>query len=294
MSSLRRLRGLHRTPASSARVASLALIAALAASATFLPGVAPAQVVPSDAVLRNFEISGDWALAIDGKQQPRAEIYFSETARAFLLIAAEFASPILVSAPTQSLDTIDLMKVAKQLSGTIDLLADAVLQPAGKYKVDGPNIDFTYSGKKVRVSPRPFLLGKHTGAELLGYNPAYERKARVYNPDAGIMKRLKAHKEPVRLLTFFGSWCAHCSTHVPLLLKVEQGLAGGKIQFEYLGMPKGPAFAEAPEGKQYKVTGVPTAILFSGDREIGRIPNAQWSNPEVALDLLLNGPNSGR
>ena len=59
-------------------------------------------------------------------------------------------------------------------------------------------------------------------------------------------------------------------------------------------MPKGPAFGEVPEGKQYKVTGVPTAILFSGDREIGRIPNAQWSNPEVALDLLLNGPKTAR
>jgi len=96
----------------------------------------------------------------------------------------------------------------------------------------------------------------------------------------------------VRVLTFFGSWCPHCSTHVPLLLKVEQGLAGGKFQFEYLGMPKGPAFGEVPEGKQYKVTGVPTAILFRGDREIGRIPNSGWSNPEVAIDLLLNGPKS--
>jgi thiol-disulfide isomerase/thioredoxin len=37
------------------------------------------------------------------------------------------------------------------------------------------------------------------------------------------MKRLKAQKEPVRILTFFGSWCPHCSAHVPLLLKVEQG-----------------------------------------------------------------------
>jgi thiol-disulfide isomerase/thioredoxin len=272
----------------------LAVVLATAAFLSFVPGAVPAQAVPADAVLRHFEISGDFALAIDGKEQPKAEIYFSDTARAYLLIASEFASPVLVSAPTQSVDTIDLMKVAKQPSGTIDLLADAVLQPAGKYRVDGPNIEFTYSGKKVRVSPRPYLLGKHTGAELLAYNPAYERKARVYVPDAATLKRLGAQKEPVRLLTFFGSWCPHCSTHVPLLLKVEQGLAGGKIQFEYLGMPKGPAFGEVPEGKQYKVTGVPTAILFRGDREIGRIPNSGWSNPEVALDLLLNGPKSAK
>lgn len=271
-----------------------AFVPSAGAAAPSASASSAAQTVPADAVLRNFELSGDFVLAIDGKEQPKAEIYFSESARAYVLIAAGFPSPILVSAPTQSVDTIDLMKVSKQPNGVIDLLADAVFEPAGKYKVEGPNIEFSYAGKKLRVSPRPYLIGKHSGPELLAYNPSYERKARNYTPDAGIMKRLKAHKEPVRVLTFFGSWCPHCSTHVPLLLKVEQGLAGGKFQFEYLGMPKGAAFGDVPEAKQYKVTGVPTAIFFVGDKEVGRIPNAQWANPEVALDLQLNGPQAGR
>ena len=271
-----------------------AFVPATGAAAPSASASSAAQTVPADAVLRNFELSGDFVLAIDGKAQPKAEIYFSESARAYVLIAAEFPSPILVSAPTQSVDTIDLMKVSKQPNGVIDLLADAVFEPAGKYKVEGPNIEFSYAGKKLRVSPRPYLIGKHSGPELLAYNPSYERKARNYTPDAGIMKRLKAHKEPVRVLTFFGSWCPHCSTHVPLLLKVEQGLTGGKIQFEYLGMPKGAAFGDVPEARQYKVTGVPTAIFFVGDKEVGRIPNAQWANPEVALDLQLNGPQASR
>ena len=292
MSTLR-LRGLHRTLALVSLPAALALSLACGADAAVPPATpAAAQSVPSDAVLRNFEISGDFILLIDGKEQPKAEVYFSETARSFLLIASDFPSPILITAATQSVDAVDLMKVAKQPTGTIDLLADAVMQPAGKYAVDGPNIAFTYSGKQLRVSPRPYLLGKHTGAELLAHNPAYVRKANAYTPDAAIMKRLKAQKEPVRILTFFGSWCPHCSAHVPLLLKVEQGLAGSKIQFDYLGMPTGPAFAEVPEAKEYKIDGVPTSILFIGGKEIGRIPNSQWSNPEVALDLQLNGPKA--
>ena len=292
MSTLR-LRGLHRTLALVSLPAALALSLACGADAAVPPATpAAAQSVPSDAVLRNFEISGDFILLIDGKEQPKAEVYFSETARSFLLIASDFPSPILITAATQSVDAVDLMKVAKQPTGTIDLLADAVMQPAGKYAVDGPNIAFTSSGKQLRVSPRPYLLGKHTGAELLAHNPAYVRKANAYTPDAAIMKRLKAQKEPVRILTFFGSWCPHCSAHVPLLLKVEQGLAGSKIQFDYLGMPKGPAFAEVPEAKEYKIDGVPTSILFIGGKEIGRIPNSQWSNPEVALDLQLNGPKA--
>ncbi len=288
-------RGLQCTLARFAGTAVIIAFAACGADAAPPPAAAPAErSVPSDAVLRNFELSGDFILMIDGKERPGAEIYQSETARAFVVIASELASPILISAATQSVDTVDLMKVAKQISGAIDLLADAVLEPAGRYKVDGPNIEFTYAGKTLRLAPRPYLIGKHTGAELLAHNPAYGRRARDYNPDAGIMKRLKAQRQPVRILTFFGSWCPHCSQHVPLLLKVEQGLAGSKIQFEYQGMPKGPAFGEVAEAKRYKIDGVPTAILFVGDQEIGRIPNSQWSNPEVALDLQLNGPKALR
>ncbi|MEO8195518.1 MAG: thioredoxin family protein [Thermoanaerobaculia bacterium] len=290
-----RFRGWHRTLALVSFPAALAVSLACGADAAVPPASpAGAQSVPADAVLRNFELSGDWVVSIDGKDQPKAEIYFSETARAFVLITSDFPSPILITAATQSVDTIDLMKVAKQPTGTIDLLADAVMQPAGKYAVDGPNISFSYSNRKLRMSPRPYLLGKHTGAELLAHNPAYVRKANAYTPDAAIMKRLKAQKEPVRILTFFGSWCPHCSAHVPLLVKVEQGLAGSKIQFDYLGMPKGPEFGEVPEAKQYKIDGVPTSILFIDGKEIGRIPNSQWSSPEVALDLQLNGPKSAK
>ena len=79
-----------------------AFVPAAGVSAPSASAASAAQTVPADAVLRNFELSGDFVLAIDGKEQPKAEIYFSESARAYVLIAAEFPSPILVSAPTQS------------------------------------------------------------------------------------------------------------------------------------------------------------------------------------------------
>ena len=113
MSTLR-LRGLHRTLALVSLPAALALSLACGADAAVPPATpAAAQSVPSDAVLRNFEISGDFILLIDGKEQPKAEVYFSETARSFLLIASDFPSPILITAATQSVDAVDLMKVAK-------------------------------------------------------------------------------------------------------------------------------------------------------------------------------------
>ena len=72
----------------------------------------------------------------------------------------------------------------------------------------------------------------------------------------------------------------------------SSGLAGGRFQFEYYGLPT--PFDAEPEAKRHKIEAVPTAILYVGDKEIGRIPNSQWSNPEVALDLQLNGPGRTR
>ena len=47
---------------------------------------------------------------------------------------------------------------------------------------------------------------------------------------------------------------------MPLLLKVEQELAGSKIRFDYYGLPSG--FGKEPEAVKYGIGGVPTAILI--------------------------------
>jgi thiol-disulfide isomerase/thioredoxin len=181
---------------------------------------------------------------------------------------------------------------ASARSESLKPYADATLEKAGNYTIRESEISFTVAGKELVLKQRPWKLGKLTGAELLASNPGYQRGAKSYTPDAAILKRLKGHKEAVRVLTFFGTWCPHCKQRLPLLLKVEQGLAGSKFQFEYYGLPS--PFDSEPEAKSHKIDGVPTAILYVGDKEIGRIPHSQWSNPEVALDLQLNGPGRSK
>jgi len=266
----------------------------LPALAALLLGAGPlvAQAVPADSVYRGFLADSDLILTIAGKEQPAAEVYKAEQARSFLVISSELPSPILINAASKSVETVDLMKVSRQVDGSIDLLADATLESAGTYTIREKDIAFTIAGKELALKQRPWQLGRKTGAELLASNPGYQRGAKSYTPDAAILKRLKGHKDPVRVLTFFGTWCPHCKQRLPLLLKVEQALAGGRFQFEYYGLPS--PFDSEPEAKSHKVDGVPTAILYVGDKEVGRIPHSQWSNPEVALDLQLNGPGRSK
>ena len=185
--------------------------------------------------------------------------------------------------------SIDLLKLAERPDGTIDLLADALLEPSGAIAVrDRTDAAFTVAGKPSLLRPRPWMLGAQTGPALLASNSGYQWRAKRYEPDASALRQLRGERRDVRVLTFFGSWCPHCKRHLPFLLKVEERLAGAKIRFDYFGLPS--AIRSDPEAVKWGVEGVPTAIVFVGGAEVGRIPSSQWSNPEVAIDLVLHPP----
>ena len=260
--------------------------ALVAASLSAAPAGAQKNPGP-DAFLSDFRVSGEYVVEIGGRPQPKAELYFSERAKAFLIRSSELPSPVLVSPSAKEVQSLDLMKIQVGANGVIDVLADAVLKPEGAFRIDGESILFGAGGKEVRLRPRPWLLGAHAGGDLGEYNPEYTRRAREYTADAALIAKLKATREPVRVLTFFGSWCPHCKKHVPMLMKVAQELAGSKWQFDFYGLPS--PFTNEPEAVKYGIKGVPTAIVLVGGKEIGRLPNSGWLKPEAGLDGVLAG-----
>ena len=68
-------------------------------------------------------------------------------------------SPVLLTPRVGSVETVHIMKVAKQKDGTVDLLADAVLAPIGQFEQQGENVLFNYEGRKVSLNSKPALTG---------------------------------------------------------------------------------------------------------------------------------------
>ena len=261
-----------------------------AASALGLALAATAGAQAADSLLRGFEPTGDWILELDGAEVPKARIYDSTRAQAILVLTSELPSPVLVDRGGKNVSVLDLLKVAERTDGSIDLLADAVLEPSGGFEIrNKTEAHFHVADRAAALVPRPWMLGPQTGATLLESNPGYRWRAKRYEPEAAAFGRLRSEKRNVRVLTFFGSWCPHCKEHVPYLLKVEQRLAGARIRFDYHGLPSG-GFSSDPEAAKYKIDGVPTAIVFVDGKELGRVPARAWSSPEVAIDLILHGP----
>lgn len=264
--------------------ALFSLVALLGGLATAAP--ATAQAV--DSLLAGFEPSGDWVLAVDGQEKPKARIYYSKGARAIIVRSADFPSPVLLDVAGRSVQTLDLMKVAERPDGSLDVLADAVLQPSGALTLTGKEASFTVAGRKGVLTEAPFQVGDRTGAQLLESSAWYRYSAARYTPDAETLGRLRAEKRDVRLLTFFGTWCPHCKEHLPHLLKVEQMLDGSGIDFDYYGLPP-TRVADEPQARKFGINGVPIGVVMVDGREVGRISGSGWYAPERALADVLAG-----
>jgi thiol-disulfide isomerase/thioredoxin len=262
------------------------LPAVLLLAAAVVPAALPsrAQAAPSDSVLRGFQRIGTYVLLVNGKEDKGAEIYQNDSIPAYLILATTLPSPVLLTPRAGTVETVNLMKVAKQKNGSVDLLADAVLAPQGKFQIDGESVSFTSEGKKVSMSPNPPLLGLKKNADLKAHSPEYARSAQSYTPNQAAIQALKKEGQPVTVRTFFGSWCPHCREHVPMLLKVEDQLTGSKIRFEYYGMPRD---FNDPEAKRLSIKGVPTAIVYVNGRQVGRLEGQDWASPEASLTRLL-------
>jgi len=259
----------------------------LCSLALFLLAATAAIAQGPDALLSGFEPFGELVLKVDGESAPKARIYRSQRAGAFLVRSAEVESPLMLDIAGRKVLKLDLLKVAERPDGSIDLLSDATLQPVGGFELGAAkSVSFQVDGKQLELVPNPYLLGDQKGTDLLEHDAYYRFLAGKYVPDEAALAKLRGAGKDVRVLTFFGSWCPHCRDHVPLLLKTESMLAGSGIEFDYYGLPD-TGLLQEPQAKKWRVNGVPTTIVLVGGQEVGRIPARSWAHPEQALAEIL-------
>lgn len=268
------------------KLLSLPILRRVAATLAAAAFAVPAAAQGADAVLRDFQLTGDWVVEIAGKPATKAEVYLSQRVPAFLIVTPELASPTILVPREQTVNTVSFMKLAKR-GTTVDVLADAEVTPVGRVTLAGEEVRFRVDGKSVVMKPRPHLLGDQNLAGMLDYSPDYRRKASAYEPDAAALAALKASRQPVRVRVYFGSWCPFCSQHVPSLLRVAEELAGSRVSFEFYGLPQGQAFAADARAKRDDVHSVPTGIVYVGGKEAGRIEGGEWAKPEQTLREIV-------
>ena len=264
---------------------SRAAVLALALFALTAAGVVPAGAQIPDPMFQDFEPIGSFALSIDGEEVPNPEIYQSERARAILVMSSRLGGPVLINLRSRRIESVGLMSLAKRQDGSIDILADAPLQPLGAFTVNAEGVTFDVRGKAVALTNRESLTGDQSADALLEYDPAYARGAESYEPNARLVAELEKLGTPIRVQVFFNSKCGTCKQMVPRIIKLDRTLSSDKIEFDYYGVPDSYSGDEEMERKD--VHGVPTGIVYVNGKEVGRIVGAEWRIPELAIKNLV-------
>lgn len=263
----------------------VAAASALLVAAFVLPLPAAAQPVPPDAVFQGFKPTGEFIFALAGTDVKDAEIYVSERAGAYLIIAPALASPLLINTRTQSIESVSFMKVQKNADKSIDLLADASFDQVSKFQVNGQQVRFQVKGQDALLRAKPPLLGMQSADSLKAYKIDYALKADEYKPDPALVAKLKTETRSVRVRVYFGTWCPVCGRLVPKVIKLASELKGSKIQFEYYGLPQ--PMSDDPLTAKENLNGVPTAIVYVDGKELGREDGHTLGQPEQAFHRLL-------
>lgn len=230
--------------------------------------------------------TGDYFLELDGQRVAGAEVF---TARGvgYLVLADELDAPVLLRPGSTEVETLNFMKVDRREDGTVRLLPGARLSGEGRFTVEGEGVVFTVAGRAAALRATPPLLGAQDLDGMAAYSPDYARDAEQYTCSEPVLNALKSYPEDVRVSIYFGSWCPYCKQVVPRAMKVAERLDGSRIQVDFYGLPR--QIGDDARASELEISGVPTGIIYSGGREIGRIQGGDWKIPELAIKNVLDG-----
>jgi len=275
-------------PACAARRRSIALLWVGVVLLGLLWSAAPAQADdPIHPLLREFFRTGRYALYISAKEQRKARIFHSRRAGAFLILDSDYGRALLIEPRVKKVVALSADEVAQRPDGGMDVVADATFEDLGGFRLERRDVLINVKGLTARLQPRKYLLGLHEAADLTLHTPEYERKGRRYRVRASEIRRLKAFPADVRVRVFFGSWCHTCARLLPRVLKVGNALSDSKIEFEYYGLPPVPAMGRDLEARRHQITHIPTALVYVGGKQVGRINSIGLSCPEAAFRKVL-------
>ena len=174
--------------------------------------------------------------------------------------------------------------------------AAADLLDGPKFRVEGPlqkvdtaNLLLTWKGKTILVSRHQGLVGDVTDEALFAAVPVWRRLMDSYKPDASAVAALASEKRDVTMRIVLGTWCGDSKEFVPRVLKTVRAAANPRIQVRLVALDNDFLRPQSviADGR---IINVPTVIVESGGREIGRITETPaGATMEADLAAILGG-----
>ena len=231
-----------------------------------------------------FEPNYDFEVVMDGKQVPEATCYNSQTQPGMLLLGTPLGGAIFTRMDRKVV-SVNPAKIHVR-GERVFVSGDAYLDTLTSWQLDGDAAELLLQGKKVRIQPRPLVLGQTTAQDVIEKTPLYRHLMSLYQPDAEALGFLKQYGRSVDIEVYFGSWCHVCKQYLPQFLRTITDCANPNFHVTLFGLPRD--FSKDDKvTKEKQVKGIPCIILYSAGQEIGRIEGPPRQSYEKDLGGLL-------
>ena len=234
---------------------------------------------------KSYSELGSYFLKLDGERAP-SRFFHSAALGTILIEIPQLGKLVELNPRSRSVQAFLPEHFSVNPNNTWDRLTTAKPVLTTKFEIIETLPSFEIDGHKAQVVPKPDMLGEYDRAKLITANPGYGARAALYRPFDYHLDRIKTVIQPMVVKVFFGSWCAVCFNKLPNMVRVEEALADAPVEFQYYGLPRG---FDDPEAKRSGVNSVPTAIVYVGGVEIGRIKGSGFSYPDMSIANMLSG-----
>ncbi|MGH9870556.1 MAG: thioredoxin family protein [Candidatus Polarisedimenticolia bacterium] len=253
----------------------------------------PAQQLPP--VSRPWTENFDHFVEVNGTASAEARLFNARGRPAMLLLAPELSTPLLIDLQKRQVNAVPAEAVKELPEGQgVELVAEAVEGSPAPYTMDGETVIFYWNGVRTKITRKPPLVGDITLENLLARLPIYRKGMEAYEPGISDVSYLKDYGLQVKVLIFFGSWCPHCRQTIPRFLKSMEAAGNANIAMAFTGVPL--PFKDYAPAQEKQVKGVPTFIVYAGDKEIGRfgaIPEGSSAEHELVKILYAHAQRRG-
>jgi len=141
------------------------------------------------------------------------------------------------------------------------------------------------------VAAETVLLGRVRPEAILSISEEWRQNRDAYRPSQTDIRRIALLQVPATLDVYFGSWCSDSRREVPRFLKILDEASPQRLKVRFFGLDRTKK-EPARLVRRGAIQRVPTFILRSGGREVGRIVETPQTSLEHDLAVLIEDASS--
>lgn len=231
---------------------------------------------------------------VDGRLERGAQVLSADSGKRVALLLPGVNKALILDREASTFAAVPRKAFRVAADGaSAELAPDAKPKPAGTFrKVDGSTSIVAWKGRTVLVARHQGLVGEVSETSLFAAVPVWRGLMDGYEPAPAAVAAIRKETRPVTMTVVLGTWCGDSKEFVPRILKSVRAASNPNVAVRLVALDNDFLQPQDVIGGR-RIINVPTIILESDGRELGRItetPAGATAEEDVAAILAGNPP----